>query len=182
MIKPNWPILKKIWSADSKSLEAGRAAYAEFFDVKAKDFDQQFRALIDKAMKDQKPVVGVPIELALAIALRSRGGPRGAKPKPAGSKARAEAMLNIAEDLWAAYCAENKARPKGQRMRRAEVKRKAAEDAHAWIGKSARISVETLLDRMGRRRENVFFPWEPLTQEEISEIRDRGSKSSNQPR
>lgn len=182
MIKPNWVALKDILSADSKSLEAGRAAYAAFFkcDVKAKDIDQQFRELVDKAVKDQKPVVGVPIQLALAIALRSRGGRRGAKPKPAGSKAREEAMLNVAADLWAAYRAENRARPKGQRMRRVEVKRKAAEDAHAWIGKSARISVETLLDRMGRRRENVFLsPWEPLTQEEISEIRDRGSKSSN---
>ena len=164
MIKLNWVALKGILSADNKSLEAGRAAYRELFkrDVKAKDIDQQFRELIRKAVKDQKPEVGVPIELALAIALRSRGGPRGAKPKPAVSKAREEAMLNIAEDLWAAYRAENRARPKGQRMRKVEAKRKAAEHAHAWIGRSARISVETLLDRMGRRRENVF---PSLTQE-----------------
>ena len=90
----------------------------------------------------------IPIKLAVAIALRSRVRQRVTNV----ARVARHNMLEMAEQLWADYAAQNKTKPKRERMFKSAVKRKAAEAAHKHYGKRAGVTVESLLIEMGRKQ------------------------------
>ena len=159
MKESEWKALEQIWSdAYWKSLDAAGQAYLEAFGIGVKDggIDEQFRKLFEEALGQRKAEVEIPIRLALAMALRSGGRPRGNRRKPAVARGAEQMLLNMAERLWAENRAQNKMKPKAERLTRGELKRNAAEAAHAKYGKRARIDIATALDRMGRKRDRIF--------------------------
>ena len=149
MTEVDWEAMGKIWySAISKSLDAAREDYLQQFKVAFKDsgIDQEFRRLFEDALDKRKTEVAIPINVALALALRSGGRSKG-HPVRHATRRYQKNLLELAEQNWA----EN-----AKKMKRGEAKKKAAEDALKFYGTTRpRINLTTLLDRMGRKRKPV---------------------------
>jgi hypothetical protein len=140
--KSDAELAREVWARSSlKSLDAARALFLEYFGVEVTDpaIDEEFRKVLQD--NDQSTcVIEIPFRLAVAIAIRSGGRPRGGKRKIAVARGAEALLVEMAERLW-----DEAGRKRGA------AKRRAAEQAHAYYGKRAAISLETLLDRMGRK-------------------------------
>ena len=123
-------------------MDAARALYLEYFGVQVTDptIDEEFRKLLENDYYRSLYVVEIPFRLAVAMAIRSGGRPRGGKRKIAVARGAEARLVEMAERLW-----DEAGRKRGA------AKRRAAEQAFACWGKRAAISLGTLLDRMGRK-------------------------------
>lgn len=113
----------RVRMAADKSLKAGWAEYEKEFRVKhtSPTIDKKHTSALSQAINQGDAVVTIPIEVSLALWLRSGGGGRPSGPTPIDYKALKPVMLNALR--WKAKLKEdNRKRPAGERELEAAAK------------------------------------------------------------